>query len=198
MVRETSQDAILDAAQAVVLERGASHVTLEAVAERAGLSKGGVLYHFQNKEAMLAALVERMVRTFTAVVEEKRRLLGGDPSRALEAHVEAVFSMGDQMNDAACALLPALASNPVLLEPLRALYREHHRELAASRVGQDQAAIVSLALDGLWLMDMFQISPLAPADEARIKALLLRMASEPLCPGAPGVPLVARSAVPQP
>jgi AcrR family transcriptional regulator len=198
MVRETSQDAILDAAQAVVLERGASHVTLEAVAERAGLSKGGVLYHFQNKEAMLAALVERMVRTFTAVVEEKRRLLGGDPSRALEAHVEAVFSMGDQMNDAACALLPALASNPVLLEPLRALYREHHRELAASRVGQDQAAIVSLALDGLWLMDMFQISPLAPADEARIKALLLRMASEPLCPGAPGVPLVARAAVPQP
>ncbi len=195
MVRETSQDAILDAAQAVVLERGASHVTLDAVAERAGLSKGGVLYHFQNKEAMLAALVERMVRTFTAVVEQKRQALGGDPARALEAHVEAVFSMGDQMNDAACALLPALSSNPVLLEPLRALYREHYRELARSRVGQDQAAIVSLALDGLWLMDMFQISPLEPADEARIKALLLRMASEPLCPGAPGVSPAERHTV---
>jgi AcrR family transcriptional regulator len=193
MVRETSRDTILDAAQAVVLERGASHVTLDAVAERAGLSKGGVLYHFQNKEAMLAALVERMVRTFTAVVDEKRRLLGDDPARALEAHVEAVISMGDQMNDATCALLPALSSNPGLLEPLRALYREHYGELARSSVGQDQAAIVSLALDGLWLMEMFQISPLAPADEARIKALLLRMASEPLCPGAPGVPLVARA-----
>jgi AcrR family transcriptional regulator len=193
MVRETSRDTILDAAQAVVLERGASHVTLDAVAERAGLSKGGVLHHFQNKEAMLAALVERMVRTFTAVVDEKRRLLGDDPARALEAHVEAVFSMGDQMNDATCALLPALSSNPGLLEPLRALYREHYGELARSSVGQDQAAIVSLALDGLWLMEMFQISPLAPADEARVKALLLRMASEPLCPGAPGVPLVARA-----
>lgn len=193
MVRETSRDAILDAAQTVVLERGASHVTLDAVAERAGLSKGGVLYHFQNKEAMLAALVERMVRTFTAVVDEKRRRLGDDPARALEAYVEAVFSMGEQMNDATCALLPALSSNPLLLEPLRALYRDHYGELVRSRVGQDQAAIVSLALDGLWLMEMFQISPLAPADEARIKALLLRMASEPLCPGAPGVPQVARA-----
>jgi hypothetical protein len=101
--------------------------------------------------------------------------------------------MGEQMNDAACALLPALASNPVLLEPLRALYRKHYRDLANSRVGQDQAAIVSLALDGLWLMDMFQISPLGPEDKARIEALLLRMASEPLCPGAPGVPLGAHA-----
>jgi AcrR family transcriptional regulator len=198
MVRESAHDTILDAAQAIVLERGAGHVTLEAVAERAGLSKGGVLYHFQNKEAMLSALVERMVRNYTAVLEDKHRALGGEPSRALQAHVEAVFSMGEQINDAACALLPALSANPVLLEPLRALYREHYRRLAGSRVGQDQAAIVSLALDGLWLMEMFQISPLGPEDEARIKALLLRMASEPLCPGAPGVPLEGRTAAQDP
>lgn len=188
MARETSRDTILDAAQAVVLDRGAGHATLEAVAERAGLSKGGVLYHFQNKDALLAALVDRMVAQFTAELQQQSRRLGSDRSRALEAYVEAVFAMGEQMSDAACALLLALSSNPALLEPLRALYREHHRELMSARVGREQAAVVSLALDGLWLLEMFQISPLSPEDEASIKSLLLRMAAEPAfaAPAAPG------------
>lgn len=181
MVRDSARDSILDAAQAVVLERGAGHVTLEAVAERAGLSKGGVLYHFQNKDAMLSALVDRMVRMFQSVVAEKRKALGDDPERTLEAHVEAVFSMGDQtMNDAACAMLPALATNPVLLEPLRSFYRDHYGELSNSTVGPYQSAVVSLALDGLWLMEMLQISPLTDDDEAKIKLMLLRLASKPL------------------
>ena len=41
MVRESSKDAILDAAEAIVREQGAAHLTLDAAAERAGLSKGG-------------------------------------------------------------------------------------------------------------------------------------------------------------
>lgn len=180
MVRDSARDAILDAAQAVVLERGAAHVTLDAVAERAGLSKGGVLYHFQNKDAMLSALVDRMVRHFESMVAEKRKNLGDDPQRTLEAHVEAVFAMGDQMNDAACAMLPALASNPSLLEPLRVFYRDHFAELGASKVGFPQAAVVSLALDGLWLMDMLQISPLSEDDESHIKQMLLRLATKPV------------------
>lgn len=193
MARETSRETILDSAQAVVLERGASHATLEAVAERAGLSKGGVLYHFQTKDALLAALVDRMVAQFTTEVQTQSRRLGGDRSRALEAYVEAVFAMGEQMSDAASALLLALSSNPALLEPLRVLYREHHRDLLRARVGREQAAVVSLALDGLWLLEMFQISPLSPEDETRIKSLLLRMAAEPAFAG----PAVPSEAVPR-
>lgn len=193
MARETSRETILDSAQAVVLERGAAHATLEAVAERAGLSKGGVLYHFQTKDALLAALVDRMVAQFTTEVQTQSRRLGGDRSRALEAYVEAVFAMGEQMSDAASALLLALSSNPALLEPLRVLYREHHRDLLRARVGREQAAVVSLALDGLWLLEMFQISPLSPEDETRIKSLLLRMAAEPAFAG----PAVPSEAVPR-
>ncbi len=193
MARETSRETILDSAQAVVLDRGASHAPLAAVAERAGLSKGGVLYHFQTKDALLAALVDRMVAQFTTEVQTQSRRLGGDRSRALEAYVEAVFAMGEQMSDAASALLLALSSNPALLEPLRVLYREHHRDLLRARVGREQAAVVSLALDGLWLLEMFQISPLSPEDETRIKSLLLRMAAEPAFAG----PAVPSEAVPR-
>ena len=46
---------ILSAAEAIVLERGVPALTLDAVAESAGLSKGGLIYHFESKEALIRA-----------------------------------------------------------------------------------------------------------------------------------------------
>ena len=59
--------------------RAASHVTLDAVAEAAGLRKGGVLYHFQTREAMLVALVQRMVDTFSDVYADAQARMDDDP-----------------------------------------------------------------------------------------------------------------------
>lgn len=56
----TTRDRILDALESVLLESGLAQVTLEVVAERAGLSKGGLLYHFPSKEALLAGMVRRL------------------------------------------------------------------------------------------------------------------------------------------
>ncbi|PXX62987.1 TetR family transcriptional regulator [Nocardia tenerifensis] len=55
-----TRDRILDALELLLLDKGMSHVTLESVAARAGVSKGGLLYHFKNKDALLAGLVRRL------------------------------------------------------------------------------------------------------------------------------------------
>lgn len=55
-----TRDRILDALENMLLEQGLSKVTLEAVADAAGVSKGGLLYHFNTKDAMIAAMVRRM------------------------------------------------------------------------------------------------------------------------------------------
>ena len=52
--RKSSREKILDAAAELVTEIGAGRLTLEAVAEKAGLSKGGLLYNFPTKEAAIA------------------------------------------------------------------------------------------------------------------------------------------------
>lgn len=39
---------ILDAAAEIARELGPGHLSLEAVATRAGVSKGGLLYHFPS------------------------------------------------------------------------------------------------------------------------------------------------------
>ena len=53
--RKSSREKILDAAAELVAEIGAGRLTLEAVAEKAGLSKGGLLYNFPTKDALLQA-----------------------------------------------------------------------------------------------------------------------------------------------
>ncbi|SWD32702.1 transcriptional regulator [Klebsiella pneumoniae] len=49
---------ILIAASEIVKEEGVVKLTLEAVAQRAGVSKGGLLYHFPSKEALIKGMVE--------------------------------------------------------------------------------------------------------------------------------------------
>ncbi|WP_433197194.1 TetR/AcrR family transcriptional regulator [Nocardia sp. CA-107356] len=55
-----TRDRILDALESLLLEKGMSQVTLENVAAAAGVSKGGLLYHFKSKDTLLAGLVRRL------------------------------------------------------------------------------------------------------------------------------------------
>ncbi|MFF4615626.1 TetR/AcrR family transcriptional regulator [Nonomuraea jabiensis] len=48
----------------MLLSEGAEALTLEAVARRAGVSKGGLFYHFPTKQALVAAMVDRLTMAF--------------------------------------------------------------------------------------------------------------------------------------
>ncbi|MBN8999427.1 MAG: helix-turn-helix transcriptional regulator, partial [Rhizobiales bacterium] len=67
--RGNARERILDAAVNVAHEVGPAHLSLDAVAERAGVSKGGLLYHFPTKQDLLKALVERHLAAIEAAVE---------------------------------------------------------------------------------------------------------------------------------
>jgi AcrR family transcriptional regulator len=56
----TTRDRILDALQDILIDEGHSGVTLEAVARAASVSKGGLLYHFPSKAALITGLIERL------------------------------------------------------------------------------------------------------------------------------------------
>ncbi|GAA1294476.1 TetR/AcrR family transcriptional regulator [Brachybacterium alimentarium] len=56
----SARDALLDAYQSLLLTEGQRATTLTAVAAEAGVSKGGLLYHFASKEALAEGLLERL------------------------------------------------------------------------------------------------------------------------------------------
>ncbi|MCT1425398.1 TetR/AcrR family transcriptional regulator [Corynebacterium sanguinis] len=60
VVRPSKKSAIVEAAMRVAEEQGLSAVTIDAVAEQAGITKGGLLYHFPSRTALLSGVYEQL------------------------------------------------------------------------------------------------------------------------------------------
>ena len=56
-----TKELILGATREVAVKYGVSQLTIDAVAEAAGVSKGGVLYHFPSKKSLITALMQQYV-----------------------------------------------------------------------------------------------------------------------------------------
>ncbi|QPE03602.1 TetR/AcrR family transcriptional regulator [Microbacterium schleiferi] len=55
-----AREKVLDAFEALLIAEGERGATMDAIARDAGVSKGGLLYHFASKEALENALLARL------------------------------------------------------------------------------------------------------------------------------------------
>ncbi len=74
---------ILEAASACIVQKGAADVSLQDVAEAAGVSKALIHYHFHDKGELLARLVEWL--RVGLVARQEKALAGVSGSAALDA-----------------------------------------------------------------------------------------------------------------
>lgn len=75
--------AIMEAAYELFHEKGYERARMDEVAELAGLTKGGVYFHFKNKRALLEALLKRQHENFKEFVDEHRERDEPDPRRRI-------------------------------------------------------------------------------------------------------------------
>lgn len=55
-----ARESVLDAFEAILIEDGERSATMDATARAAGVSKGGLLYHFGSKDALERGVLERL------------------------------------------------------------------------------------------------------------------------------------------
>lgn len=60
---------LLDVAQRLFTERGYAHVSMQQIAEEAGMTKGAPYYHFQNKEELFGRVSVRILKELKASIE---------------------------------------------------------------------------------------------------------------------------------
>jgi len=175
--RPSSREAMLDAAEAVVLKQGVAKLTLDAVAKQAGASKGGVMYNFPSKNALLSALVERIIAGNAQGIAAAAAKMPDSATRKLKAYVKN--SVDDLQGDdrVSGALLAAVANNPKLVERMRMFIEQRFAETSKG-MDFERAAVVHLATEGLWFMELLQVSPFTPRQRARLARRLLQMADE--------------------
>ena len=168
---------LLSAAAIVVKEKGASQLTLEAVAKQAGVSKGGLLYHYPSKSALLSAMVTHLNENFERAIAKQIEQSKGKISW-LEAYVAMSFDPQHSQIAESAGMLAAIANDLSLLEPLRERYQVLQEQLETSDLDSDLANIVRLAADGLWFTELFNLSPLTQERRSRVLTALLTLIKE--------------------
>jgi AcrR family transcriptional regulator len=178
MGTQTTRQQILHAAFALVRREGVARLTIEAVAQEAGLSKGGVLYHFRSKESLIQAMIVSLVERFAADIETTRREEPEDerlaPGSWLRAYIRASAGPAGDDEDTV-ALLAAVANDPPLLAPLQEQYARWQERSESDGVDPALATVIRLALDGLWMADLFGLAPPQGALRDQVFAALERM-----------------------
>ena len=164
-----TQKAILVAANQIVIEQGVEHMTLEQVAAQAGISKGGLLYHFPSKEALIKGMITFYLERFTEDFDQAASQQGDAAGRWNRSYLSTTFADNQRVPRMSSGLLAAAATNPGLLAPLQEKFREWVALLEKDGVDPTTAAIIHLVADGLWLVELFGLS--APDEEMKSKVL---------------------------
>ncbi len=139
---------LLDAYESLLIEDGERAATVQAVAARAGVSKGGLLYHFGSKAALAAGLIERFGQLGAEDVEALR---GADD--IVETFLRTSAASGSPLDRVTVAIV-RLAQAPTGAAARAAMQRldDDYVAAIAERLGDEELAVaIVLLADGVYL-----------------------------------------------
>lgn len=153
------RDRVLEVAEDIVASRGASALTIDAVAKAAGITKGGVQSCFGTKEALIAAMLRRWMQEYQERVDG---IAGPRPSPAagIAAHVETTHLHDEGSQARAAALLALLLQTPEHLSDTRNWYREQVAGLDMTALADRRARLAFLATEGAFFLRFLGLMPI--------------------------------------
>ncbi|HDT6579605.1 TetR family transcriptional regulator [Bacillus mycoides] len=169
------RELILKSATDFVLNNDFNDLTLDSIAKQAGISKGGLLYHFPNKEALYQGLAEYIFNDFIRRFDDyakKDSMKKGKWNRALihasiwDIENHGVLNIG---NFSASLLNPELAKN------ISNQYQYIQNRIVQDEISPVTATIIRLTLDGLYYSKLFNIAPIDKSLSRQVSNHLLAM-----------------------
>jgi TetR/AcrR family acrAB operon transcriptional repressor len=86
-----TRDSILDAAEKLFVEQGVSRTTLQHIASQAGVTRGAIYWHFDDKGALFNAMMERATLPLEAELQILDEAESDDPLNDLRNYLLAVL-----------------------------------------------------------------------------------------------------------
>ena len=173
MRSNNKKNMILAAALQVVEREGSNHLTLDAVAKKAGVSKGGLLYHFANKKALLRGMVDYLIETNDNKIMKHRT-----EGKLISGIAKEENQMTTSEKRASFALVAAAAEDRELLVPAKKYIKELFREVGNNSESQDEAILLLLAIEGMRWLNILEINPMTSSQIKEIHKLLQKRALE--------------------
>ena len=142
-----SREHILDTYVDLLIHTGERAATLDAVATAAKVSKGGLLYHFSSKKALLEALVERTL----TLAEEDFAAMEQAPEGASAYYINSSTPDNTPFDRALIALSRLAQNNNELAQRTLAHVQEGWHSLILAELGDERIARAVLLLgDGMY------------------------------------------------
>nr|WP_295873167.1 TetR/AcrR family transcriptional regulator [uncultured Chitinophaga sp.] len=165
---ELNKQLILDAATEIGAAGDWHDVTFQAIADKTGLSKGGIIHHFKNKDELLDELMKRSLAGLTEWMQVFNEEVGnGD-----KAYGYLKFVI-DKSNDAQYQKLMSIVIKSILASPqYRKWWEEWYQANIMPPDGTDvsiHSLIMLLVADGIWYSEGFGFSVVN--DETKQKIL---------------------------
>ena len=164
-MRPSSRMTVIQSALQIAAEAGGQGITFESVAARAGITKGGILYHFSTKDALIEGIVEHVVAEWDARAQRHLARPFADASR--EDRVAAfVLATLDEIVDRAEL---TMFVDSLLSEALSGRWMQM-RERWVGDLGEltHTQHLALLAADGMWIDHAGGQLPFPPAHRDRV------------------------------
>jgi len=159
------KEKLFQATQHLINTKGVSHLTLDNIAKEAGLSKGGLLHYFPNKNALISEAITSILEDYSEGMEELDEK-DTNAGHFLRSFTEVSLNNPKQLTS---GLLAAMSVNPELLNPIQEHYTKWQNKIEADGLDPITATIIRLAVDGLWFCDLFGLA--SPEGEFRKEIL---------------------------
>ncbi len=164
---------LLDCAARISQEQGLPAVTLQAVADAAQVTKGGLLHHFPSKQALVQAVFDDLLESLDSQID---RLMEADPlprGRFTRAYIRA-FAEDDQAKQHWSALPLSSLTDP----RMKVLWSQWYASRLARHAETDSGiefGAIRYAADGLWLAGLLEYSGVEADEREALIAHLLSL-----------------------
>ena len=175
---QDSKSEILKSALEVIRRSGAPALTIDAVAEESGFSKGGVLYNFPTKDALITGMVEYLAKQFHGEVESARAEHLASKCPTLSAMIDVTEQWLRERQDVARAMLATKADKPDLSEPFKEVTTSLKKAVEAETDQRGKAWVIWSSLEGMHFSDAHCASVFTEEDLAAAFRELRRSVEE--------------------
>lgn len=175
-MRQSKRETALEAAKRVIQRDGVTALTYESVAVESGLTKGGLVYHFPSREAMLLALHQHVADQWEAALRQEA---GAAPEVCTPDERFAAYTRASAEPDRAELLLMLeAAGNDELSGIWNAVMERWAPPMPNAESNDDdlRRSVAMFAADGLWFNEASGGYPLDPEVRARLIQLIIRWA----------------------
>jgi AcrR family transcriptional regulator len=153
-VRPSSRALILDAAIRVVERDGITGLTLESAAVEAGVTKGGLMYHFRTRDALLLAIQRHMSEAWEAALLAELAVPVDEatPGDLVAAYATVAARLGARTAD--LAFMVESATHPALARVWMEFTRRWSPVPGSADPVEVDRFLARLAADGMWFFEV--------------------------------------------